>query len=87
MLLALVVCLWLTAFSAHVHAQDDHDTSGSPSTACSFCVSLPAGAAPPVLPVLYAPQPIAEVAIVDQVAALRSQDIPSFYSSRGPPAH
>ncbi|HEY6641304.1 hypothetical protein [Povalibacter sp.] len=85
--LALVLGLWLVAYSSHVHARDDHGSLGDPSTACSFCVSLPAGATPPTLPVLHAPQVSAETAIVDRVPALRSQDVPSFYLSRGPPAH
>jgi hypothetical protein len=86
MLLALTLGLWLVVFSAHAHAKDDHDSLGDRSTACSFCVSLPAGAAPPAMPVLHAPQLIAEVAIVDSVSAQQSQDVPSFYSSRGPPS-
>ncbi|MDY6947619.1 MAG: hypothetical protein SXG53_18075 [Pseudomonadota bacterium] len=86
MLLGLALCFWMFAFATHVHAGSDELSSNAPSTVCSFCLSLPAGAPPPALAV------ISELVLItaDPVVALEPAwvafDVPTFYLSQGPPA-
>jgi len=85
--LVFVVLLWLVAFASHAHARDDVAAgSNGPSAACSFCLSLPAGAAPPVVVQLVAPVLLPGVVVVQPSVPLGSRDVPSFYLSRAPPA-
>lgn len=85
MLLGLALCVWMLAFASHIHGGDELPSNG-PSTACSFCLSLPAGAPPPTQAV------VSELVLVttDQVAepdtSWVAYDVPSFYLSQGPPA-
>lgn len=84
-LLGLALCLWMFAFATHIHGGDELPSNG-PSTACSFCLSLPAGAPPP------APALISQLVLVaaDPVIEIETSwvafDVPTFYLSQGPPA-
>jgi hypothetical protein len=83
--LAFALCVWLLAYATHLHAADAHDDQQRP--ACSFCLTLPASAAPP--PSLHqVAQLVTEIGglVCDRVAAISSRDVPSFYSSRAPPS-
>ena len=83
--LAIALCVWILAYATHLHAGDDHDQV-KPS--CSFCLTLPASAAPPppashqVHAVVFQDCGVA----CDHVKTVVARDLPSFYVSRGPPA-
>jgi hypothetical protein len=83
--LGLALCLWLVAFATHIHADGD-ELSNEPSSACTFCLSLPGGAPAPS----YAPAShlilVATTTVVEIAAVFVALDVPSFYLSRGPPA-
>ena len=84
-MLGLALCLWMIAFAAHIHTDGDKK-SNEPSSVCSFCLSLTAGAPSPTPAAAAQRLLIATDAIVDVVPALVALDAPSFYLSRGPPA-
>lgn len=73
------------AFAAHIHGGDELPSNG-PSTACSFCLSLPVGAPPPAQAVISRLVPIMAEEIVEIAPAWVAFDVPTFYLSQGPPA-
>jgi len=85
-MLGLALCVWLVAFATHIHTDADELSSQAPSSACSFCVSLPSGAAPPVHSSVPLPQFVATERVAHLVTTLVAPAVPSFYLSRGPPA-
>jgi hypothetical protein len=84
--LALALCVWMIGIASHIHSDADHLVSDAPSTACSFCLSLPVGAPAPVVAAPARAILIAADVVRAPVAALVSLDVPAFYLSRGPPA-
>lgn len=84
--LGLALCFWLVAFAAHIHTGSDELPSNAPSTACSFCLSLPAGAPSPAPAVISQLVLIAAEAVVEVAAPWVAFDVPTFYLSQGPPA-
>lgn len=84
-MLGLALCMWLVTFASHIHTDGDEFSATDPSTACSFCLSLPSGATPPVHATIVLPQFIAIERVTDVVIELVAYDVPSFYLSRGPP--
>lgn len=84
-MLGLALCLWLVAFATHIHTGDELPSNG-PSNACSFCLSLPAGAPAPVAAVVSQLVLVATETVVDIDTAWVASDVPSFYFSQGPPA-
>lgn len=85
MLLGLALCVWMFAFASHIHGGDELPSNG-PSTACSFCLSLPAGAPPPAQAVISQLVLVAADPVVDLGVVWVAFDVPSFYLSQGPPA-
>jgi hypothetical protein len=85
--LAMVLCLWLFAFAAHIHGKDDHRSSIHPSGVCTFCLSFSGGTAPPAEHRVPSRVLASSVVIADSVATLIAIDVPSSYLSQGPPAH
>lgn len=85
MLLGLALCLWMFAFASHIHGSDELPSNG-PSTACSFCLSLPAGAPPPVQAVISRLVLVPAAKVVEIDTAWVAFDVPTFYLSQGPPA-
>jgi hypothetical protein len=85
MLLGLALCVWMFAFATHVHAGDELPSNG-PSTACSFCLSLPAGAPSPTHTVISQLVLVTADAVVEIETAWVAFDVPTFYMSQGPPA-
>jgi len=83
--LVLALCFWLVTFASHVHSSDELPSTGA-STACSFCLSLPAGAPPPTPAVISHLVLVATEAVVEVVTVWVAFDVPSFYLSQGPPA-
>jgi hypothetical protein len=83
-LLGLALCFWMVAFATHAHSGDDL-TSNGPSTACSFCLSLPAGAPAPEHAAVSRLVPVVAETIVTNDVPLVGFDVPSFYLSQGPP--
>lgn len=84
--LAAALCLWMLASATHLHAFDEGVGSGEPSSACTYCLSLPTGgAAPASFDVRIAFEPAAALAPA-YIDALISLAVPSSYLSRGPPA-
>lgn len=83
-LLGLALCLWMVAFASHVHSGDELPSNG-PSTACSFCLSLPAGAPAPAQATISHLVLVAAEAIVTIDVPLVAFDLPTFYLSQGPP--
>ena len=84
--MALILCLWLVSFAAHSHAQDEASPTDSASSACTFCLSFPTGAAAPALQPLSSPLFVAvgvAVPVVDDL--IDTHGVPSSYSSRAPP--
>jgi hypothetical protein len=83
--LALVICAWLIASAMHLHLKDDH-VGLAESTACSYCMSLSGGVAPPpehrTPEIVVSPGSIA----ISRDDFARDQAAPSFYLSRGPPS-
>jgi hypothetical protein len=83
--LAIALCMWMLAYATHLHAGDDHDQA-KPS--CSFCLTLPTSAAPPsAVPQVHTAVFQDCGVACDQVTTVVARDLPSFYLSRGPPAH
>jgi len=78
--------MWLVAFATHLHNDADELSSKAPSTACSYCLSLPSGATPPVHASFAVPRFIVTEFVEAVVKTLAARDVPSSYSSRGPPA-
>jgi hypothetical protein len=83
--LGLALCFWLVAFATHIHTGNDELPSNGPSSACSFCLSLPAGA-PPAAPAVSQLVPVAAETVVAIAATWVAFDVPTFYLSQGPPA-
>ena len=75
----------MVAFATHVHTGDELPSNG-PSTACSFCLSLPAGAPAPAQTVVSSLVQVTVEAVVDIDVPLVAFDLPTFYLSQGPPA-
>lgn len=84
-LLGLALCFWMVAFAAHIHTGDELPSSG-PSSACNFCLSLPAGAPAPAQAAISQLVLVAAEAVVSIDVPLVAVDPPTFYLSRGPPA-
>lgn len=84
-LLGLVLCLWMVAFATHIHSGDELPSNG-PSTACSFCLSLPAGAPAPTPTVLSWLVLVVVETVVEIDVPQVAFDLPTFYLSQGPPA-
>jgi hypothetical protein len=82
----MALCLWMVAFATHIHADGDELSQDAPSNACSFCLSLPSGAAPAAHSLVVLPQFIAIEVAAEIVTTLVAVDVPSSYLSRGPPA-
>lgn len=85
MLLGLALCVWMFAFASHIHGGDELPSNG-PSSACSFCLTLPVGAPPPAQAVVSQLVLVAADAVLDLGVAWVAFDVPSFYLSQGPPA-
>ncbi len=85
-LLALMLCLWLVAYATHLHAGDEGGLAHKSSTACSFCLSLPVGAAPPPVCPLAIPVFVSCVVQAPVYQVPRALDVVSSYLSRAPPA-
>jgi hypothetical protein len=83
--LALALCGWMIGIASHIHSDADHLASDAPSTACSFCLSLPVGAPAPVAAAPAHAILVATDVVRTPVTALVSLDLPDFYLSRGPP--
>lgn len=77
--------MWMFAFATHIHSGDELPSNG-PSTACSFCLSLPAGAPPTAQAVLSQLVLVTAERVVEIGAVWVAFDVPSFYLSQGPPA-
>jgi hypothetical protein len=75
----------MVAFATHIHSGDELPSNG-PSTACSFCLSLPAGAPAPTQTVVSWLVLVAVDAVVDIDVPRVAFDVPTFYLSQGPPA-
>jgi hypothetical protein len=86
MLLGLALCVWMFAFATHIHAGGDELPSNGPSTACTFCLSLPAGAPPPTQAVISQLVLVTADEVVETDTAWVAFDVPTFYLSQGPPA-
>lgn len=84
--LALAICLWLLSYASHLHERGaDHGAANDPSTACSFCLSLPTGAAAPAAIVLVAPVLSSLGIVLLFICATGFARLPASYLSRGPP--
>lgn len=82
--LAIALCMWILAYASHLHTGDEHDQA-KPS--CSFCLMLPASAAPPPA-ILQVPTLVSHACGVacDRIQAIVARDLPSSYLSRAPPS-
>ncbi|MBM0106439.1 hypothetical protein JM946_17040 [Steroidobacter sp. S1-65] len=80
-----MLCVWMVAFASHIHSGDELPSNG-PSTACSFCLSLPAGAPAPTPTALSRLVLVAIEAVVQIGVPQIAFDLPTFYLSQGPPA-
>lgn len=83
--LGLALCFWMMAFATHIHSGDELPSNG-PSTACSFCLSLPGGAPAPAQAAVSDLVLVAAEAIVTIDVPPVAFDLPTFYLSQGPPA-
>ena len=84
LVLAIALCVWILAYASHLHTGDEHDQA-KPS--CSFCLMLPASAAPPPV-ILQVPTLVSQACGVacDRIRAIVTRDLPSSYLSRAPPS-
>lgn len=86
LLLVVALCLWMLASATHIHTGDDHGAPGKPPVTCSVCLSLSAGAAPPMQHALPALVRVVSVVDASYAPPLPASNVPSFYLSRAPPA-
>lgn len=83
-LLAFVVLLWTWSMASHVHAEDEHASSGASHTC--ICHIASAAAPPPVAATAQEPLAIVIGVVSAAADAIATPYFAASYSSRAPPA-